>query len=47
MRVDSKDPAQYLRAHLGDSGLSYAMAKPSLEDVFIASTNSDNGGSAA
>lgn len=47
MRADSKDPAQYLRAHLGDSGLSYAMAKPSLEDVFVASTNSDNGDSAA
>jgi ABC-2 type transport system ATP-binding protein len=39
MRPDTKDATHYLREHLGGDGLSFAIAKPSLEDVFVASTN--------
>ena len=39
LRPGTKDATHYLREHLGDGGLSFAIAKPSLEDVFVASTN--------
>ena len=39
LRPGTKDATHYLREHLGDDGLSFAIAKPSLEDVFVASTN--------
>jgi ABC-2 type transport system ATP-binding protein len=43
MHPGTKDATHYLREHLADDGLSFASAKPSLEDVFVASTNGSGG----
>lgn len=43
MRPGTQDATHYLREHLGEDGLSFASAKPSLEDVFVASTNGGGG----
>jgi ABC-2 type transport system ATP-binding protein len=39
LRASAPDPIAGLRAQLGDGELSYAVTKPSLEDVFVASTH--------
>jgi ABC-2 type transport system ATP-binding protein len=44
LRAAARDPVAGLRAQLGDGELSYAVTKPSLEDVFVASTHGDNDG---
>ncbi len=42
MRTASPDPAGALRARLGDGDLGINVTKPSLEDVFVASTHEDD-----
>ena len=44
LRAAAQDPIAGLRAQLGDGTLSYAVTKPSLEDVFVASTHGGDGG---
>jgi ABC-2 type transport system ATP-binding protein len=43
LRHPSSDPAGTLRAQLDEDTLDYAVARPSLEDVFVASTHGGNG----
>lgn len=43
LRAAERDSIAGLRAHLGDGELSYTITKPSLEDVFVASTRGNNG----
>ena len=38
MSPDTSDPLSYLRQGLADDSLSFSMARPSLEDVFVAAT---------
>jgi ABC-2 type transport system ATP-binding protein len=38
LRRGTADPTRYLREHLTDAALTLACTKPSLEDVFVAST---------
>ena len=44
LRAAARDPIAGLRAQLGDGALRYAVTKPSLEDVFVASTHGGDGG---
>ncbi len=41
LRDTVTDPVPYLRGHLPDDGLAFNLAKPSLEDVFVNSTDRD------
>jgi ABC-2 type transport system ATP-binding protein len=41
LRPGVTEPAQRLRQLLGDDSLEFSLAKPSLEDVFVASTDSE------
>jgi ABC-2 type transport system ATP-binding protein len=41
LRPGVPEPAQRLRQLLGDDSLEFSLAKPSLEDVFVASTDSE------
>jgi len=42
LRPGAQDPVDYLRQHLNRDGLLFRRAKPSLEDVFVASTDGDD-----
>jgi hypothetical protein len=43
LRRGSTDAVSYLREQLGDSELTINLTKPSLEDVFVASTGPGDG----
>lgn len=42
LREGIADPVAYLQGELGDAGLSCSLARPSLEDVFVAATRGED-----